>query len=54
MIPLAYDDDLVLVPAKEAGCFRHRPAVGEFVHQVTDIHPRRDRPIITALPRIVF
>jgi hypothetical protein len=29
---------LVLVPAKEASGFRHRPAVGDFVRQVTDVH----------------
>jgi hypothetical protein len=30
--------DLILVPTKKAGGFRDRPAVGEFVRQVTDIH----------------
>ena len=29
---------LILISAKEAGCFRHRPTVGEFVRKVADIH----------------
>jgi hypothetical protein len=30
--------DLILVPAKEASGHRYRPAVDDFVRQVTDIH----------------
>ena len=29
---------LILISAKEAGCFRHRTTVGEFVRKVADVH----------------
>ena len=32
--------DLILVSAKEASGFRYRPAVDDFVRQVTDVHLR--------------
>jgi hypothetical protein len=42
---------LVLVPGKEPSGFRHRPAVGDFVRHVTDVHCGPGSPEFCVLPR---